>query len=79
MHIPTVKWDWVTSGNKGTLDVEFLHGVFPERLDAEPRKAPPMHDARPDWKPVTARRPPALPADEVSRIECVSSLNVSAH
>lgn len=69
MHIPTVSWDWVTSGNKGTLDKEFMHGVFSERLDADPNKAPSLHEARSDWKPVTTHRPSVLPADEFSRIE----------
>lgn len=78
MHIPTVSWNWITSGNKGTLDIEFMHGVFSERLNAEPRRLPVLHDARTDLRSVTARRPPALPADEVSRIEWVKPEMITA-
>ncbi|THH03700.1 hypothetical protein EW145_g6078 [Phellinidium pouzarii] len=39
MHIPTVTWEWVLSGNKGALDYEFMHAAFPSRIHADPSKA----------------------------------------
>ena len=33
-HIPTVRWSWVVSGNKGKLAYPFLHAAFSTRIDA---------------------------------------------
>lgn len=39
-HIPTVTWSWVSSGNCGKLDFEFMHAAFAARIDADSSKAP---------------------------------------
>lgn len=39
-HIPTVRWEWITTGTSGKLAIEFLHAAFSSRIHACPSKAP---------------------------------------
>ncbi|TDL27085.1 Nucleotidyltransferase [Rickenella mellea] len=37
-HIPTVLWSWITSGNRGKLEFEWMHAAFSSRIDADSSK-----------------------------------------
>ncbi|KAI5121470.1 hypothetical protein M0805_003927 [Coniferiporia weirii] len=69
IHIPTVTWEWITSGNKGSLDIEFLHAAFPSRIEASPGRNLGYQNAKVKGKVPAAPLLKTFADDEFSRIE----------
>lgn len=76
-HIPTVTWSWITSGNNGCLDYEFMHAAFPSRINADPNKLLARGRNMPKGKALVAPHGVSRANDgEFSRIECVVAIIV---